>query len=148
MPYEPKIAPIAAEAEKRGKDWCVRKKPGQCWVLRQRNRRYYPDEIFGEVQYQIRAIAERLLGQPNLSLSSKDDLRFGNHGSLSVNLCKASFFDHESKEGGGIFTLIQREGHDPKEWLEWHGFRPETGNGRAQHKSTGARLCGLSSQSS
>jgi Protein of unknown function (DUF3631) len=75
---------------------------------------------------QIEEIATKLLGKPNRGLSTKHELRFGTHGSLSVDLEKGAFFDHEADEGGGIFDLIRREGHDPKEWLERHGFRSGT----------------------
>lgn len=55
----------------------------------------------------IRAIVLRLCGEPNERLSSKSELRFGTHGSLSIDLGKAVFFDHENDKGGGILDLIK-----------------------------------------
>ena len=55
------------------------------------------------------AIASRLLGEPNKRLSSARELRYGTHGSLSVDLEKGSFYDHEANAGGGMLALIQRE---------------------------------------
>jgi hypothetical protein len=88
---------------------------------------------------QVEQIAIKLLGEPNRPLSSKHELRFGSHGSLSVDLRKAAFFDHEADKGGGILDLIRREGHEAKEWLKDHDFRPEiSGNGSAR-RGDGAR---------
>ena len=84
---------------------------------------------------QIGKIAIKLLGDPNRSLSSKRELRFGNHCSLSVDLAKAAFFDHERGQGGGIFDLIRREGHDPHAWLARHGFEF---NASSRRKPNGA----------
>jgi Protein of unknown function (DUF3631) len=72
---------------------------------------------------QVKEIATKLLGKPNRALSSKRELRFGTNGSLSVDSAKAAFFDHESGEGGGIADLIEREGHDLKDWLKRNGFQ-------------------------
>jgi hypothetical protein len=85
---------------------------------------------------QVKQIAIKLLGEPN-AMSSEHELRFGTHGSLSVDLAKGVFFDYELGEGGGVYDLIRREGHDPQEWLERHGFgcgtisrrKPKNGNG-------------------
>ncbi|MCX2979749.1 hypothetical protein EYC98_02600 [Halieaceae bacterium IMCC14734] len=54
----------------------------------------------------IEAIAQALLGEPNAKLSSKSELRFGNRGSLSVNLDDACWFDHEQSMGGGPADLV------------------------------------------
>ena len=40
-------------------------------------------------------IARELLGEPNKALSSRSDLRFGSRGSISVDLEKNCWFDHE-----------------------------------------------------
>lgn len=37
------------------------------------------------------------------------ELRWGNHGSKSVDLQKGTWFDHEAKEGGGVVDLVRRE---------------------------------------
>ena len=66
--------------------------------------------------------ARRLLGEPNKHLSTKAELRFGTHGSVSVDLKKGTWFDHEANQGGGVLDLIRREegsaGKDAVEWLE------------------------------
>jgi hypothetical protein len=56
-------------------------------------------------------IARELLGEPNRSLSKPDELRFGKHGSLSVDLTKGTYYDHEAGKGGGVLDLIERELH-------------------------------------
>jgi len=53
--------------------------------------------------------ARILLGQPNAKLSKKDQLRFGTHGSVAVNIAgpnRGTWYDHESKVGGGLLDLI------------------------------------------
>ena len=39
-------------------------------------------------------VARELLGEPNQRLSSKRELRFGTHGSMSVDLEKGVWQDH------------------------------------------------------
>jgi hypothetical protein len=58
-------------------------------------------------------VVERLrergyLGQPTSGHHRKDELRFGTHGSLSVDLSKGVWRDHETDEGGGVLDLICR----------------------------------------
>jgi hypothetical protein len=57
----------------------------------------------------MEAVARGLLGEPNKHLSSADELRFGAHGSMSVDLTKGTWFDHEGGEGGGVLDLVTRE---------------------------------------
>ncbi|MCU1718856.1 toprim domain-containing protein [Pseudomonas sp. 5P_3.1_Bac2] len=54
-------------------------------------------------------VARHLLGEPNAVLSKASELRFGNHGSLAVDLNKGVWHDHECGVGGGVFDLISRE---------------------------------------
>lgn len=54
-------------------------------------------------------VARALLGEPNRALSSGGALRYGNKGSLSVDMDKGSFYDHEEGVGGGVLDLIVRE---------------------------------------
>ena len=49
----------------------------------------------------IEPVARRLLGDPNRALSTKAELRYGQKGSLAVDLAKDTWFDHEAGEGGG-----------------------------------------------
>lgn len=72
-------------------------------------------------------VARDLMGEPNAKLSSARELRFGTHGSLSVDLEKDTWFDHELQEGGGVLDLIVREeGHgarkDAHGWLVQRGY--------------------------
>lgn len=70
-------------------------------------------------------IAIKLLGEPNLKLSKDTELRWGNFGSMSVNLEKATFFCHETGSGGGIVDLIKHQDHDPKKFLDGMGLNEE-----------------------
>jgi 5S rRNA maturation endonuclease (ribonuclease M5) len=87
-------------------------------------------------------LARMLLGEPNAALSSKGELRWGSHGSFSVNLARGSWYDFERACGGGVLDLIRDkvglQGSCAFEWLERQGLtrsapRP---NGRA-HASPG-----------
>jgi hypothetical protein len=84
---------------------------------------------------QVRIVACALFVQPNKALSKKDELRFGSHGSLSVDLAKAIFYDHENGIGGGILDMIQigngKTGRDAVGWLESLGVKVD-GNGDAR----------------
>jgi putative DNA primase/helicase len=70
-------------------------------------------------------VARELLGEPNADLSSRDELRFGNRGSLSVDLTKGTFHDHEVGKGGGLLDLVQGQKRldkdAAKEWLRQRG---------------------------
>ena len=74
-------------------------------------------------------VARMLLGAPNLAMSSKTELRFGAHGSLSIDTTNGTFFDHESKIGGGVLDLIERvqklSNGEAMDWLREHGFAVE-----------------------
>jgi len=49
---------------------------------------------------EIESAATERWGQPNKGLSSRDELRFGNHGSVSVKLDTNEWYDHENTTGG------------------------------------------------
>jgi hypothetical protein len=75
----------------------------------------------------LQAVARHFFGEPNRRLSKKGELRFGNHGSLSIDLKKGAWYDHEANEGGGALDLIKRQtGHsEPREayaWAEQQGY--------------------------
>lgn len=74
----------------------------------------------------LRSVALDLRGEPNKALSSKTELRFGANGSLSVDLDKGTWFDHETKEGGGTLDFIAREtgrkNGEAVDWLREQGF--------------------------
>jgi hypothetical protein len=64
-------------------------------------------------------VVRRLCGNPNEDLSTKEEMRWGNKGSLSVKVKQGIWYDHETKEGGGCLDFIRRhsgEG-DPLDWL-------------------------------
>lgn len=71
-------------------------------------------------------VAKLVWGEPNKALSTRDELRWGAHGSKSVDLAKGTFFDHEANEGGGVLELLKREaGLDVGpafDWLRNKGF--------------------------
>ena len=53
------------------------------------------------------AVAADIFGEPNAEMSRPpDDVRFGNHGSVSVNYMTGQWFDFENERGGGIKELI------------------------------------------
>jgi AAA domain len=60
----------------------------------------------------IEVVARRLLGEPNRALSSRDQWRYGSHGSFAVEVGgtnRGTWYDHERAEGGGVLDLIHRE---------------------------------------
>ena len=80
------------------------------------------------------AVAREVLGEPNAALSSKRELRWGNRGSISVDLEKGVWMDHEAGEGGGVLDFISRYEHIGEtraafEWLEQKGIRNGPGRG-------------------
>lgn len=63
-------------------------------------------------------VANRLLGEPTQSKAG--ELRWGNKGSLSIDLAKGAWFDHEADNGGGVLDLVRRErGCDKGGALDW-----------------------------
>jgi putative DNA primase/helicase len=84
----------------------------------------------------IGPVVRKLLGEPNQHLSSKSTLRFGNHGSLAVEVAgeqQGTWFDYEHNEGGGLLALLLRQaGLEKAEALNWI------------HTECGADICGLS----
>ena len=63
-----------------------------------------PDLSYQEL---IEPVARALLGEPNERLSKPDELRFGTHGSVAVDLAKGTFYDHEANHGGGVLDLVR-----------------------------------------
>jgi hypothetical protein len=74
----------------------------------------------------LEPLARHFFGEPNRAMSSNTELRFGSHGSLSVDLVKGVWHDHEMGKGGGVLDLIEgqtgRQGADRFRWLEDNGF--------------------------
>ena len=87
----------------------------------------------------IGIVVRKLRGEPNRRLSTKNDLRYGTNGSLSVNVKDGVWFSHEDGSGGGILDLIEREtgvtGSARRAKLEeLTGYRCEA-NGKAKTKA-------------
>lgn len=72
----------------------------------------------------IEPVARQLLGEPNPKLSTRQELRYGTNGSVSVDLDKDTWYDHEREEGGGVLKLITRETGRPDaaEWMRENGY--------------------------
>jgi hypothetical protein len=75
-------------------------------------------------------VAARLLGEPNSGLSKPPrDVRYGTHGSLSVNFEAGAFYDHEAQVGGGVVEFVQHQlGNCPRDtaitWLRSQRLLP------------------------
>jgi len=86
-----------------------------------------------EISQYSKEIAIALLGEENKRLSKGHELRYGNNGSLSVNLVKGTWFDHETEEGGGMVSLIKKHhGSDVSQFLRSIGvedLKPVVVNG-------------------
>lgn len=68
----------------------------------------------------MEAVAKAVLGEPNTRLSSDTELRYGQHGSLSIDLAKGVWTDHEANTGGGVIDfLMSRKGLKTGEALDW-----------------------------
>jgi hypothetical protein len=89
-----------------------------------------PNANAAEFAQIIGPLSMLLLGEPNRAYSSEFELRYGAKGSLSVDLGKGTWFDHEAGEGGGVLDLVTREtkltGAERFDWLKQHGFVSDT----------------------
>jgi putative DNA primase/helicase len=69
-----------------------------------------------------------LIGTVNRRLSKKTQLRFNGQGSLSIDLTKGTWFDHEQKCGGGVLDLVMYgiggTTSEALKWLEDNQFLP------------------------
>ena len=87
----------------------------------------------------ILQVALKLHGEPNKALSRAGELRFGTRGSLSVDLKRGVWFDHEEGAGGGVLDLIEREtglkGSHRLDWLRDKGLLGVTPNGNVNEHS-------------
>ena len=62
-----------------------------------------------ELTQQIAKLAHHLLGEPNQSLSSTNELRYGKKGSLSININNGLWTSFESGEKGNALQLISSQ---------------------------------------
>lgn len=70
-----------------------------------------------DVSARIGDIARRILGEPNKVHSTRNQLRFGAHGSVAVEIAGGkvgAWHDHENKIGGGVRDLIRMKGGIPE----------------------------------
>lgn len=93
------------------------------------------DKGAGDFAAAMAAVAAALLGKPNLqTAASKDELRYGTNGSLSIDLAMGRFYDHETNAGGGVLDLISRQiGCDHRgavDWMRSHGLLDTPRNGK------------------
>jgi putative DNA primase/helicase len=83
-------------------------------------------------------VARELLGEPTEENKTKRQLRFGNRGSMSVDLGKGTWHDHEAGKGGGVLALVQEQRSLDKEeaiaWLRERGHLPEADPSRSANK--------------
>jgi putative DNA primase/helicase len=57
-------------------------------------------------------IVQLLLGEPNRSLSTKHQLRWGRKGSFALNVAgdgQGLWFDHENEIGGDIIDFVKQQ---------------------------------------
>ncbi|CAM4016216.1 hypothetical protein VRRI112168_10795 [Vreelandella rituensis] len=76
-------------------------------------------------------VARELLGDPNAELTKGDNLRFGTHGSMAVDIEAGRWFSHEEDVGGGVLDLLAHELNlstraEQLRWLESNGFKERT----------------------
>ena len=71
-------------------------------------------------------IARKLFGAPTATARNGRELRFRSHGSLSIDLDRGTWYDHQSGEGGGVLKLLERERRLPTAeaiiWLQHEGL--------------------------
>ena len=65
-------------------------------------------------------LAKELLGEPKTTTST--EYRWGNKGSLVLNLNDATWYDFENDTGGGIVDLIKHLNQDVKVILKQYGY--------------------------
>ncbi|MCY4286827.1 MAG: toprim domain-containing protein [Thiotrichales bacterium] len=79
----------------------------------------------------IEPVARSLLGEPSARMSTACELRYGTRGSLAVHIAgdrAGTWYDFETREGGGVLALIERERGSRAAALAWFancGFIPE-----------------------
>jgi len=85
----------------------------------------------------IEDLARELWGEPNRALSTREELRYGSHGSKSVRPADRTWYDHEAGQGGGYLDLHQIARGEPPPPLEdqiaaTYDYRDERGTLRFQ----------------
>lgn len=103
----------------------------------------------------IGELATQLLGQPNSMLSSKNELRFGSKGSLSVVLDgekRGCWYDHEAGFGGAGVAMIRHclamSLSEARDWAQkWLGEISEVGEVREKRRARNTSATLLASPS-
>lgn len=89
-----------------------------------------------------RDVLGEAIGEPNKHLSTRSELRYGKNGSLSVDLVKGTWHDHEEQKGGGVIELLRAyKGLDKGEAVQWlieHGYLED--RGRQDGKNDGKKF--------
>lgn len=71
----------------------------------------------------VEDVARTLLGEPNRELSTRAQWRYGNRGSLAIEIAgdkRGQWYDHENGGGGGMLDLVKTHtGLSNSEALEW-----------------------------
>ncbi len=81
-----------------------------------------------EYQELMEPVARALLGEPNERLSKPDELRFGTHGSVAVDLARARSTTTSATRVGACWTWCDSKAIalkpvlTPAKWLEHAGF--------------------------
>jgi putative DNA primase/helicase len=70
----------------------------------------------------IGPVAKYFWGEPNESLSRKNELRWGSKGSRVVSLSRGTWYSHETGESGGTLDLISSDHGAAVQWLKDHGL--------------------------
>ena len=96
----------------------------------------------------MESVAREVLGEPNMALSSKRELRWGSRGSVSVDLEKGVWMDHEAGEGGGVLDFLARyenltEARDAFEWMERKGITKTNGHDRGARDASRSNVVKL-----
>ena len=60
-----------------------------------------------DISEKMQEVATHFWGEP--TSKSQTELRWGNHGSKSVNLSQGTWYDFEKEEGGGVVDLVRKE---------------------------------------
>lgn len=81
-------------------------------------------------------VARLLLGEPNARLSTKTTWRYGNFGSLAIEIEKGVWQNHELSVGGGVLDLINWKlglnggGGAAVQWMREHRILPDEDRSR------------------
>tara|TARA_R110000868_G_scaffold266583_1_gene525828 strand:+ start:42558 stop:46475 length:3918 start_codon:yes stop_codon:yes gene_type:complete len=82
------------------------------------------NDIQARLTQHAESVVKRLLGEPNAHLTSGEKLRYGNKGSLSIQLAgqhAGTWHNFETQESGNLIQLIEAQGYNFKEALDYAG---------------------------